>query len=155
MVQLRSCRGRSNAYFKSMHHLSVTISLSYKDIYVNSFFPRTTSGILCLLNVFLCNKNSEMFQDKRMQETKKNIQYITNCCLGNIFGTAGRLQQIQKINQPIKCKSFAEEPVVSTSPYQTHGNNATESSTVGYVISERHWKNTFDFTEIVSNYGLK
>ena len=24
-----------------------------------------------------------------------------------------------------------------------------------YVISERHWKSTFDFTEIVNNYGLK
>ena len=27
--------------------------------------------------------------------------------------------------------------------------------TVGHVISEQHWKNTFDFTEIVNNYGLK
>ena len=24
-----------------------------------------------------------------------------------------------------------------------------------HVISERHWKSTFDFTEIVNNYGLK
>ena len=154
MVQLRYCRGSSNGYCKRMHHVSVTISLSYKGICVNSFFPRTASGILCLLNVFLCNKNSEMFQDKRMQKTKKNIQYITICCLGNIFRTAGRLQQILNRNQPIKWKSFVDEPVVSTSPYQTHENHA-KSSTAGYVISERHWESTFDFTEIVNNYGLK
>ena len=32
---------------------------------------------------------------------------------------------------------------------------ATEPSTVGSVILERYWKRTFDFTEIVTNYGLK
>ena len=30
-----------------------------------------------------------------------------------------------------------------------------KSSTVGHVISDRHWKSTVDFTEIVNNYGLK
>ena len=48
-----------------------------------------------------------------------------------------------------------EESVVFTFPYQTNGNHATELSTVGHVISEPHWKSTFDFTEIVNNYGLK
>ena len=28
-------------------------------------------------------------------------------------------------------------------------------STVGYVISERHWKSIFDFSEIVKGCGLK
>ena len=42
-----------------------------------------------------------------------------------------------------------------TFPYQTYGNYATELSTVGQVISGRHWKGTFDFAEIVNNYGLK
>ena len=48
-----------------------------------------------------------------------------------------------------------EESVVFTFPCQVNGNHATESSTVCHVISERHWKSTFDFTEIVNNYGLK
>ena len=30
----------------------------------------------------------------------------------------------------------------------------TELSTFGHVISEQHWKGTFDFTEIISNFGL-
>ena len=47
------------------------------------------------------------------------------------------------------------QPYLFIFPYQTNGNHATELSTVGHVISERHWKSTFDFTEIVNNYGLK
>ena len=47
-----------------------------------------------------------------------------------------------------------KESVVFTFPYQTNGNHATEPSAVGRVTSERHWKNTFDFNENVSNYGL-
>ena len=34
-------------------------------------------------------------------------------------------------------------------------NHASEPSTVGYVVSEQHWKSTLDFTEIVSYYGFK
>ena len=34
-------------------------------------------------------------------------------------------------------------------------NHAMEPQTVGHVISERHWKSTFDFSEIVNNYRLK
>ena len=30
--------------------------------------------------------------------------------------------------------------------FQTNGNHITELSTFGQVISERHWKGTFDFT---------
>ena len=48
-----------------------------------------------------------------------------------------------------------EESVVFTFPYQTNGNHATEPKTVGHIISGRHWKSTFDFGEIVNNYGLK
>ena len=47
-----------------------------------------------------------------------------------------------------------EESIVVFFLYQTNLNYATELSTVGHVISKRHWKITFDFTEIVSNYGL-
>ena len=34
--------------------------------------------------------------------------------------------------------------IILTFPYQTNGNHATESSTVGDVISEQHWTSTFD-----------
>ena len=40
---------RSTGYSDRLHDFSVTIPRCYKDIYVNSFFPRTAnSGILCL-----------------------------------------------------------------------------------------------------------
>ena len=48
-----------------------------------------------------------------------------------------------------------EESVVFIFPNQPNGNHATELSTVSHVISEQHWKSTFDFTELVNNYRLK
>ena len=39
--------------------------------------------------------------------------------------------------------------------YQTNGNHATEPQTVGHVISERHWKSTFNFSEIVSKLQVE
>ena len=47
------------------------------------------------------------------------------------------------------------QPYLITFPYRTNGNHATELSTVSHVISERRWKITLDFTEIVNKYGLK
>ena len=46
---------------------------------------------------------------------------------------------------------MGEELTLFTFPYQTNGSHATELSTVGQIISEWHWKSTFDFTEIVNN----
>ena len=44
--------------------------------------------------------------------------------------------------QQIDCSRYRikimEESVVFTFPYQANGNHATEPSTVGHVISERH-----------------
>ena len=37
---------------------------------------------------------------------------------------------------------------------QTYGNHATELSTFGHAITKQHRKRTFDFTEIVNNFGL-
>ena len=48
-----------------------------------------------------------------------------------------------------------EESVVFTFPWQKYGNHAMEPRTVDHVISEWHWKSTFDFREFVNNYGLK
>ena len=48
-----------------------------------------------------------------------------------------------------------EKSVIFTFSYQANGNHATELSTVGHVIAERHWKSTFDFTEILNNYWWK
>ena len=39
--------------------------------------------------------------------------------------------------------------------FQTNGNHAMEPSVINHVISEQHWKSTFDFTKIVNNHGLK
>ena len=41
LVPLSFSRGRSTRYFDRLHGFSVTISRCYKDVYVNSFFPRT------------------------------------------------------------------------------------------------------------------
>ena len=41
LVPLSFSRGRSTRYFDRFHGCSVTISRCYKDVYVNSFFPRT------------------------------------------------------------------------------------------------------------------
>ena len=48
-----------------------------------------------------------------------------------------------------------EESVVFNFPYQTSGNHASEPSRVIHLTSERHWKSTFNFTEIVKKCGLK
>ena len=50
---------------------------------------------------------------------------------------------------------FVEESVVFTYPDQTAGNLVTNLSTVGHLISEHHWKSTFDFTDFVKYYELK
>ena len=42
LVPLPCSRERSTRYSNRLHNFSVTISRCYKDVYVNSFFPRTT-----------------------------------------------------------------------------------------------------------------
>ena len=42
LVPLPYSRGRSTRYSDRLHDFSVTIPRCYKDVYVNSFFPRTT-----------------------------------------------------------------------------------------------------------------
>ena len=41
LVPLSYSRGRSTRYSDRLQHFSVSIPRSYKDVYVNSFFPRT------------------------------------------------------------------------------------------------------------------
>ena len=41
LVPLPFSRGRSTCYSDRLHDFSVTIPRCYKDVYVNSFFPRT------------------------------------------------------------------------------------------------------------------
>ena len=41
LVPLPYSRGRSTCYSDRLHDFSVTISRCYKDVYVNSFFPRS------------------------------------------------------------------------------------------------------------------
>ena len=42
LVPLPFSRRRSTAYTDRLHDFSVTIPRCYKDVYVNSFFPRTS-----------------------------------------------------------------------------------------------------------------
>ena len=46
LLQLPFSQGRSTCYFDRLHDFSVTIPRCYKNVYVNSFFPRTAR--LCL-----------------------------------------------------------------------------------------------------------
>ena len=77
MVPFPYFRGTSTHYSDRLYDFSITIPRCYKDVYVKSFFPRTTrlwnslpiecfpstvsflayldSGILCLQNAFLCS----------------------------------------------------------------------------------------------------
>ena len=49
LIPLPYSQGRPTHYSDGLHDLSVTIPRCYKDIYANSFFPRTARhGILCL-----------------------------------------------------------------------------------------------------------
>ena len=48
-----------------------------------------------------------------------------------------------------------EESVLFTFPFRTYGNHASELSTHERVRSKRSWNGTFNFTEIINNYGLK
>ena len=48
-----------------------------------------------------------------------------------------------------------EKSVVFTFPYQTNGKHAKEPYIVGHVISEWHWKSTFDFSEIVNKLWVE
>ena len=47
LVPLPFSRGRSTRYSDRLHDFSVTIPRCYKDVYVNSFFPRTAKLIEC------------------------------------------------------------------------------------------------------------
>ena len=46
LVLLPFSRGRSTCYFDRLHDFSVSIPRCYKDVYVNSFFPRTAVSFL-------------------------------------------------------------------------------------------------------------
>ena len=52
LVPLSYSQGKSTCYSDRLHDFPVTISKSYKDVYVSSSFP-CTAGILCLKNAFL------------------------------------------------------------------------------------------------------
>ena len=66
LVPLPFSRGRSTRYSDRLHDFSVTIPRCYKDVYVNSFFPRTdrlwnSLPIECFpLNYDLCGFKSRI-----------------------------------------------------------------------------------------------
>ena len=101
------------------------------------------------------NKNSQMTNGCRKWRNRLKTE--------NFFALAEYLEQQtdyrrqkRKIRKSRRGPSWRmNQPYFLTFPYHTNRNHATELLTVAYVISERHWKSTFDFTEIISNYGLK
>ena len=50
LVPLPFLRGRSTRYSGRLHDFSVSIPRCYKDVYVNSFFPRTTRPWMNILH---------------------------------------------------------------------------------------------------------
>ena len=48
LVPLSRSRGVSTCYFNSLHDFLVTIPICYKDVYINSFFLRTSIPYNCL-----------------------------------------------------------------------------------------------------------
>ena len=65
LVPLPFSRGRSTRYSDRLHYFSVTIPRCYKDVYVNSFFPRTTRlWISMLIECFPLTYNLNGFKSR-------------------------------------------------------------------------------------------
>ena len=63
LVPLSFSQGRSTCYSDRMHDFSVTIPRCYKDVYVNSFFPRTArTWNSLLIECFLLTYNLNGFK---------------------------------------------------------------------------------------------
>ena len=103
---------------------------------------------------YYSNKNSEMTKRCRKQRNRfKREKFVV------------LVQYLEQQTDCHRCKwknrkwrrvpSWMSQSNLFTFPYQTNGNHATELSAVGHIISEWHWKSTFNFTEIVNNYWLK
>ena len=69
-----------------------------------------------------------------MEEMKKNIKIDKSVDLAGFLISRQIARDIEFLCGGIKEKSFVEETVIFTFPYQTNGNHATEPSTVGHVI---------------------
>ena len=61
----------------------------------------------------------------------------------------------KKISQTFEDKSFVEEAIVFTFPYQTNGNHATEPSTVGNVILRTALERYLQIFRLVFQFSLK
>ena len=62
LVLLPHSRGNFTRYSNRLHDFSVTIPRCFKDVYVNSFFPRTAgSEILCLQKDFRSRVDRHIF----------------------------------------------------------------------------------------------
>ena len=140
-----------------MHSFILGLSLNYVT-YKKEFRPRihghglkrTSSGC------FSVSEETKLEVDT----TSIILSYILGMQINNYLYTVNLqrtkpCKQKEKKNYPIKVKFFVEESLVFTFPYQTNGNHATDPRTVGHVIPGLYWKSTFDFNEIVNNYGLK
>ena len=113
------------------------------------------------LNVsqIIVKKVLKYFRTNRFMKWIKRFKILRNgfknvMSLHNIWNSrqiAADIKQKLELNK----RSFIEESVVFILSYQTNGDHVTELSTVRHAIAERHWKSTFNFNEIINNYGLK
>ena len=110
----------------------------------------------CEIRLHYSNENYEILQDEQ-DVGNEEIDFRMKNLLSwhNILSNRQIAADIEKKKEPIKEKSFVDESALFTFPHQTNGNHITETQTVGHVIAERHWKSTFDFSEMVNNYRLK
>ena len=105
------------------------------------------------LNHIYSNKNFEIANGRKWRNRFKREKFLV---LAEYVEQQTDYCKYKRKIKKLRSPSWRwNHPYLFTFPYQTNGNHATELSTVGLVISERSWKSTFDFTEIVNNYGKK
>ena len=103
---------------------------------------RTVTKILKCFRTDGCRKQRNRFNIEKLAVLAEYFEQQADCN-----------RQRRKISQSRGSPSWRNQQLF-TFPDQTNGNHATQPSTVSYIISEQHWKSTFDFTEIVSNFRL-
>ena len=87
-----------------------------------------------------------MFHDKRMFEIKKGD-------LGSPFSSQIATDNKAKFgNQEGNLRGGISRIYLS---FSNIWEPCHEAINIRHVASERHWKGTFNFTEIISNFGLK
>ena len=102
----------------------------------------TAKEILKCFRTKGCRKQRNRFQIEKFVVLAENFEQYEDW-------SRYRKKFCQSIRSPSQRKQSC------SFPYQTNGSHDMQLSIVSHVISERHWKSTFDFNEIVNSYWLK